>query len=269
MAKNWKNIFSKILQKIGRFIPNIPKLRAFGNIFLWPLHKALNLGEGITDVLGVKMYLDPSECVDRNLWFSPQLYDRKEIRLAIESFASNSGSGGENIFIDAGANIGFWSLQLANKLPDVRVIAVEANPKTANILEDNVSINRLENIQVVRKGLGGVAGQFKLSCGTHGNRGGDSFKFRHNNGTDVMVDVITLEMLCSLYEIKEIRFIKMDIEGMEAEVLQEFFCNAPVQLYPKFICLECIHDDRIDGLMKFHGYKLVKAYRENSIYSIQ
>ena len=80
------------------------------------------------------------------------------------------------------------------------------------------------------------------------------------------MEVITLEMLCEQLNLDSIDFMKMDIEGMEIDVLEPFFLKAHIGLYPRYICLEHSHSSEIDTLMSRHGYKAIKKYRENSIY---
>src|SRR5687768_276637 len=55
-------------------------------------------------VLDFTMDLDPSECVDGALLFAPQLYDHREFQL-LRSLVRPGDA-----FLDAGANIGIYSL---------------------------------------------------------------------------------------------------------------------------------------------------------------
>ena len=255
-----KKIASWFLMNLGRSLPSLPKVHAVANRLLWPMHEKLRLGGGVVDVLGLKMELDPAECVDRNLWFTPHLYDEDEIEFALDNIKDI------DVFIDAGANIGFWSLRIAKEKPNVQVVAVEANPRTAEILKKNVGLNQLTNITVVNKGLAAEKGTLSLSCGQHGNRGGDSFKFNHDEGSTISVDVLRLRDLCNVLYIDKIGFIKMDIEGMEYEVLEEFFRGAELNMWPKYICIEMTHDHNILNLLDENGFRLLHSYRENSVF---
>lgn len=263
-----KKIIAMILQKTGHLIPDIPIVRAIGNRILWPIHKTLKLEGGITDVLGVKMLLDPSECVDRNLWFTPHLYDKGEIKFAINKLKEKTQHQVENVFIDVGSNIGFWSLVISKNVKHANILSIEANPETAKILNYNISINNLNKIRIIQKGIYTSSGKIKLFCGNHGNRGGDSFKFKHEKSTEILVDVVTLKSLCDESNITSIKFMKMDIEGLEVKVLEHFFKEAPISIHPKYICLEHSHDESIDDFMLKNSYRCIKRYRENAIYSL-
>lgn len=263
MTSLFKSTASKLLQVLGRSVPNLPRASAVGNRILWPMHKAFGLDGGITAVLGVRMKLDPNECVDRNLWFSPQLYDAEEIRFALQVM---EGDQCRHAFIDAGSNIGFWSLMVAVRFPLARVISIEANPRTAKILEENIALNSLKNIEVVQMGLGKVAGEQLLYCGNNGNRGGDSLVSRSGNESPVPIAVMPMTALCERLGIETVSFLKMDIEGMEEDVLQSFFRDSPIDLHPGFICLEHTHCKSIEALMKENDYRLIRTFRDNSIY---
>jgi FkbM family methyltransferase len=53
------------------------------------------------------------------------------------------------VFLDVGAHIGYFSVKAARKVGKTgRVVAFEPNPETLNLLRDNVSANRAENVMV-------------------------------------------------------------------------------------------------------------------------
>jgi FkbM family methyltransferase len=261
-----QSLVADTLRFFGGLTPNVPKVRAFGNRILWPIHRVLRLGGGVVDTMGVKMRLDPSECVDRNLWFTPHLYDQQEIRFALNDAESRGVE--PYVFIDVGANVGYWTLRLANGRPNVVAIAVEANPRTADILEENVHLNHLKNVSIVRSGLAEKSGALVLYCGKHGNRGGDSFVIRHKNAEEIVVPVVTLLDVCLSNKVDKVDFIKLDIEGLELSVLQSFFREAPSKLLPRNICLETSHNRSLGDLMTMNGYEMLLACRENAIFRL-
>src|SRR5688572_19971626 len=59
------------------------------------------------DMMGHRMWLDPMENIDRQLLFSPQLYEWRERRLLMSHLKKG------DVFLDAGANIGFYTLLAA------------------------------------------------------------------------------------------------------------------------------------------------------------
>lgn len=255
-----KRTLSNTLRTLGRMMPNIPKIHAFPNRILYPIHRALRLPGGTSDVLGAKMILDPNECVDRWLWFMPHLYDRAELSFAMRHFPLNG------IFIDAGANIGFWSLIIASHFPQAEIFSIEANPDTLELLQKNIELNGLKNITVVRYGLSDTQGELPLYCSDSGNRGGDSF-IRKNCVRKINVPVLSLQDVCKKFDINSIDFLKMDIEGMEPKVLSAFFEKAPQLLWPIYICIEFVHSPDIMDMLVLHGYSKILQSRENTIFA--
>jgi hypothetical protein len=79
-----------------------------------------------------------------------------------------------DVFVDAGANVGFYTL-LASRLvgPTGRVLAIEMMPATADILRQHVAINDCTNVELVEKALSDRAGDTimaKVPAGKHGHR---------------------------------------------------------------------------------------------------
>lgn len=250
-----------VLRGIGRLTPDIRYLRAISTRVLTPIHHALGYGGGTVDVLGSKMALDPRECVDNGLWFQPHLYDREERAFVV----ANASPG---VFFDVGANIGFWSLFLARQFATSRIVSIEANPKTAEILRHNVAINGYEQIEVVETGVGPDRGHFDLYLNTTGNRGGDSFVADTSRAHRIKVEVERISALIESRGITSIEFMKMDVEGMEEGVFSDIFDHLPRPTWPRLICVETLHSPNIAALLERHGYRVVLQARENSIFRI-
>lgn len=248
-----------LLRKIGHLTPNMRYIRSVPQRLLTPIHKLFGLGGGTVDVLGSQMYLDPGECVDNGLWFLPHLYDRSE-----REFVRREANTG--VFLDVGANIGFWSLYLARHFVQSRIIAIEANPKTAELLRQNIARNTYPNVEVVETGVGPEAGQFELYLNTTGNRGGDSFIPDSTRSTRIPVQVRRLSDIIRERGVDAIEFMKMDIEGVEEGVLAELFEHLSEAAWPRFICIETVHSPAIEGLLVERGYSLELRARENAIF---
>ena len=183
-SANLQQMVCKFLRWIGRQTPNIIYVRAIPNRLLKPLHSAFGLRGGVVDVLGLQMHLEPTECVDGNLWFAPHLYDRDEIRYLRDQMPKYG------VFVDIGANIGFWSLCFSHCCPESKICSIEANPETFAVLLKNIEINAFQNILPLNIGVSDHDGELSLYCNDSGNRGADSFADYANNRTRcVMVAV--------------------------------------------------------------------------------
>lgn len=116
-------------------------------------------------------------------------------------------------FVDAGANIGFYSVLAARRVgPEGRVIAVEMMPDTAQILREHFQMNKVANASVVERALceseGGTLeahvekGKFGRASITQGKR-----------GESILVRTTTLNNV--LRDAGPVTLMKMDLEGAE------------------------------------------------------
>lgn len=257
-------MMSQVLRWIGHQIPNIRYVRAIPNRILKPLHEVFGLGGGVVDVLGFAMRLDPHECVDGGLWFAPHLYDRAEIGFLLHRFPT------QGIFLDVGANIGFWSLRFAHAFPRANIFAIEANQATFQVLRENIQINDFRNITPVHVGVSDEFGKLPLYCNDTGNRGGDSFVFGvAGRNRSTVVPVKPLAAILADAGLVSVDVMKMDIEGFEERVLTRFFLEAPRSLWPRFICAEILHVPQVAALLQNTGYRLVLTARENSVFALE
>ncbi len=253
-------MISTMIRRVGHTMPNVPLLRSVPHRLLKPLHNLLGLGGGVIELLGFRMQLDPRECVDAELWFTPRFYDHREFAFLLERFPENG------VLVDAGANIGFWSLRFAHRFPGSRVCAIEANPDTFDILCRNISLNGFGNIRPVNVGIADREGELALYCNDTGNRGGDSFSHAAaDRSKTVTVEVRPLAAILSQAGIERIDLLKMDIEGFELPVLQRFFTEAPATLWPRRICIEILHAPEVLQLLLDMGYEKVLTARDNSV----
>lgn len=62
------------------------------------------------------------------------------------------------LFVDVGANVGWYTVHAARKVPGLRVVAVEPAERTAQALRQNVALNQLSGVTVVMEALGAAPG---------------------------------------------------------------------------------------------------------------
>lgn len=114
-------------------------------------------------------------------------------------------------FIDAGANIGFWTIFLAKK--GYKVYSFEPAPQTFYILQRNV--RTYSNVHLHPYALGEQDNMAKLNI--HDGSGHNSLIHQGNDflGKQVLVQVRTLDS----FNIKNVGLIKIDTEGYEFPIL--------------------------------------------------
>lgn len=123
-----------------------------------------------------------------------------------------------DVVVDAGANIGIFSLLAAQKVgPEGRVISFEPITEAAELLQKNIDANKLANTRVAPYALGSAKKkvQFSIDEGLLGS----SSVFEKGAKT-VEVEQVTLDEYVAEHHIPKVDFIKADIEGMERFLLQ-------------------------------------------------
>ncbi len=126
-----------------------------------------------------------------------------------------------DIVFDIGANMGSMTIPLANHAgPTGRVFSFEPGPVLFKRLETNVMLNpRLkERIECVQLGLSNQKGSLfwreEMSTVNRGNA------YLSNDKTGTRVDIIELDTFVMKRNIQKLDFMKIDVEGMELEVIQ-------------------------------------------------
>jgi hypothetical protein len=160
------------LRLILKLTRNLPKIKGSGVLanIIKDFYNRKKRTPIFSYILDFQMKLDPAECVDGGILFYPQLYDYQEI-----SFIRNRLTKGD-IFLDIGANIGFYTLA-ASKIVggDGRIISVEADPYNYEKLCENIALNKCQNIISCNVGVSDKKEQLRLGLSLNGNRGGIVF----------------------------------------------------------------------------------------------
>lgn len=125
----------------------------------------------------------------------------------------------DRTFVDVGANIGYYSMLVASRHPQSRVIAIEAFPPIVEKLRKNIEQNALKNIRLISEAASDHAGVLEFYYAGHLNEGGTTSipgKFR---SAAVAVPCKPLSELLTDDEISVMRLMKIDVEGAERSVI--------------------------------------------------
>ncbi len=127
-----------------------------------------------------------------------------------------------DVIIDLGANEGVFSIMISKLFPQTRILAFEPVPSTFDILLSNLSFNQCSNIEPYNIGIG-KPGQSSITLYTNkdgSNTGGATALLTPNSAHfPVTVGLISLDDLFELYKVDRCRLLKMDVEGMEYDIL--------------------------------------------------
>lgn len=133
----------------------------------------------------------------------------------------------ENLIIDIGANEGFYTLKMKENNPNCKIICIEPNPYLFEILNKNIASNHLKNTILVNKAIDLNNGLTDFEIIEEiGAIGGKSLSFverpwlKDEFIRKIVVETITLSDLCREHFIPKIGILKIDVEGMEIDVLK-------------------------------------------------
>lgn len=199
------------------------------------------------ETFGIKARFYPLDnLADRLFLFLPKIFETEEFIFLKKHLAPDS------IFIDVGANSGFYSLIASQIITDQgKIIAFEPNPIMIDRFRLNISLNQKEDIiEVMPIGLADRETEFELAMDFK-NLGGSTI-IATNRKHKIKIKCIPL--LHALQpKVSRIDFLKIDIEGADVMVMKAFFDSAPKSLFPRFIIIET--DDGLD--MESLGYRAI------------
>ena len=166
--------------------------------------------EEYVEIDGQKVFLDKEDSL--LLSTRKDNYDKFEINHLKQIIKEG------DIIIDLGANIGYYTLIFAKLVGDLgHVYAFEPDPSNFELLSKNVKENKHSNVTVIQKAVSNKNSKIKLYVSKRNiasHRIFDSDEKRNS----IEVDVITLDEYFKNFE-KPIKFIKIDVEGAEFQVL--------------------------------------------------
>jgi FkbM family methyltransferase len=221
------------------------------------VQNTLRVIDGIT--FGVKARFYPLDnLADRLFLFLPKLFETDEFIFLRKNLSSDS------VFIDIGANSGFYSLIAAQIITKQgKIIAFEPNPVMISRLKYNIEVNaKRDIIEVMPFGLADRETEFDLALDPK-NLGGSTI-IESDRVNKVRIRCVPL-LDAIVNKVSRIDFLKIDIEGADALVMNAFFKSAPKSLYPKYIIIET--DEGVD--LKSYGYKEIANTRaHNKIFQL-
>jgi FkbM family methyltransferase len=190
-----------------------------------------------TEVRGIKYRI---ECPEDMITFGQKILDNEYGLDRIEQPEDAIIIG------DLGANVGVFALWARALFPKSVIISYEPNPEAVEILRRNIEENKVDNCFVVPKAVFTSDSDYMLLYQCGDNFG--SYSLLPNGEAEHSVTAMSVDRLPAF------DFLKMDIEGVEVEVLSKYLEGHR----PILITLEYHSDEArraIDALLS--DYRLV------------
>lgn len=139
--------------------------------------------------------------------------------------------------LDIGAHIGTFSIPMAFKMgPSGYVGAFEANPEAFSVLERNIQLNKCDRIiEAFEAIVTDTPGNYHLEA-PESNTGGAFLSLSGDEETQRVPCVLLDRWFGESTRIKEVNLIKIDVEGMEVNVLQS--CKELIGKFTPLLYLE-------------------------------
>lgn len=128
-----------------------------------------------------------------------------------------------DVFIDVGANIGYYSLLASNRVGGAgSVVAIEPSPSIFGCLVRNLALNGIRNVRTINMAVSHQEEVLSLSLGPDWNSGLTTTRTKlleHAEFTlEAQVQAAPLGLMLTRAEIQNARLIKIDVEGAEWSV---------------------------------------------------
>lgn len=167
--------------------------------------------------------------------------------------------------IDVGANIGNHSIYFGMFCDAGKVISFEPQPFVFDILSKNIKLNDLENkVRVFQLGIGSEQGHANLQVVDSKNLG----MTKLSSDSKGKVEIVTLDdFFENNFEIDNVSVLKIDVEGMEIEVLKGAIKT--IIKYKPFIYAEAgDHESyvKLDEFLSSYGYIKIDRFNATATY---
>lgn len=185
------------------------------------------------------MQLEPWDLIDSRIYF----FDVWEP--ALSHFMKKAIRKGD-VVADIGANIGYFTLLMSQAVgPEGHVFAVEPCDDIRARLNNALARNDVRNVTVIPYGISDRT-ERRAFTKTTANLGASRFGEPSNDGLELrrLSDVVPPDMLSRL------SFIKIDVEGMEAQVMRDISSILATLPDDLTLCAELRVDDEMRDILK-------------------
>ena len=172
------------------------------------------------DLMGFKIYSEISSAPCTLELFQEIFWENNHL-----NFLSNEEI--KDCVIDVGANCGLFVLKLKSIQPDLKILAIEANPYVFEILKLNCEKNNLTNVHLTNQAVSNKGGfiNFNVFRQMHTLSGaglsGESRSWINDDYIEkIECKCDALDNIVDTHIIDSVSLLKIDTEGMERNILE-------------------------------------------------
>lgn len=244
------NIINRVLFKLGYVLKSIRIINKYPYTKHYSIFKS-NFSFWISDEIAKAWYEDS------------ETSNTKECDLLMYLFDA------DDKILEIGTHYGWYSVFLSKQLsPKGSYSVVEMVPKAVMNIQANFFLNNLSNNKIYHAAGASKPGKIHFDLGFNGNANG---QIKENYTASIEIEAITGDQIAA--ERGYITFLKIDVEGFEADVLEG--CQKILSTIPK-IALE-LHLDLLNNfgksvkdvfkyinIDKYEGFYLSEPFNINS-----
>lgn len=160
-------------------------------------------------------FRDGTRCIIRN---------KSDTIAFFENFFLNTNTSPKNfaikkndVIIDIGAHIGFFTIYAAKHASKGFVYSFEPSSKSFNLLQKNIKLNKLDNVIIENVGVLKKSGSATLYVDEENSIGNSIFGNKANKKE--IVTTVSLHDIFKKFQIERVDLLKMDCEGAEYEII--------------------------------------------------
>lgn len=166
---------------------------------------------------------------------------------------------GKTIY-DVGGHIGMITMFFARKTGDSgHVVTFEPNPQNYATILDHINLNNFTNVRVFQIGLGCKRERLEFVIGgsARGTASPEKQKrYEHNDVQVLQIEVDSLDNQIVANNLPKPDFIKIDVEGLELDVLHGMSQTISHYEPEIFVELHGVKEQEVAKLLLSHNYKV-------------
>lgn len=248
------------------FVRNVPLLSL--RRLAWSLGNShlVNHIDFVTRAGGALVAGNTHDIIQRYLyWFG--IWEPNISNFILQRMSESQG----RVFVDIGANIGYFSILVGKRCPRASVVSIEAYPSILQKLRLNVKLNHLSNVRIIDAAVSDKKGYVNFYYAGKFNEGATTTVDGRFDSEPLPVPCKPIPELLTIEEISAVRVIKIDVEGAEARVISGLAPILDHLPYDVEIVIEISGSPEQNSFIfdlfaqsKFHWYEIENNYQVQS-----